>query len=29
MFSLYDSAKAMLKHRCAEADGLNAERPTP
>jgi len=24
-----DSAKAMLKHRCVEADWLNAERLTP
>jgi hypothetical protein len=29
MFRLFDSAKAMLKHRCAEADCLNAERLTP
>ena len=29
MVRLSDSAKAMLKHRCAEADWLNAERLTP
>jgi hypothetical protein len=29
MVGLCDSAKAMLKHRCAEADSLNAKRLTP